>query len=109
MEHAKGLACGKPPTDRGLDGLDMGAFRGVADLLGALRRQRGEFDDVIPVSLKGVAFDGHLGEVRLRHLAPGFVRPVIDNCLDRQAGRSRGVGDVLHPGGRSAPAVECAS
>ncbi len=29
MEHAKGLAFGKPPTDRGLDGLDMGAFRAV--------------------------------------------------------------------------------
>jgi len=67
MEHAKGLAFGKSPTDRGLDGLNMGAFWRVAGLLGALRRRRSGFDDVIPVSLKGVPFDVHLGEVRLRH------------------------------------------
>jgi len=98
MEHAKRLAFGQPPTDRGLDGRDMGAFWRAAGLLGALRRRRIGFDDGIPVSVQGVPFDGHLGEVCLRHLAPGFVRPVIENCLDSQAGRSRGVGDVLNPG-----------
>ena len=98
MEHAKGLAFGQPPTGRGLDGQDMGAFWRATGLLGALRRRRSGFDDGIPVSLKGVPFDVHLGEVRLRHLAPGFVRPVTENYLDSQAGRSRGVGDVLHHG-----------
>jgi len=62
----------------------MGSVSGTAGLLGALCRRRSRFDDVIPVPLKGVPFDGHLGEVRLRHLAPGFVRPVIENCLDGQ-------------------------
>ncbi len=98
MEHAKGLAFGQPPTGRGLDGQDMGAFWRAAGLLGALRRRRSGFDDVISISLKGVPFDGHLGEVRLRRLAPGFVRPVIENCLDSQVGHSRGVSDVLHHG-----------
>jgi len=97
-EHAKGLAFGQPPTDRGLDSRHMGAFPRVAGSLGALRRRRSGFDDVIPVSLKGVPFDVHLGEGRLRHLAPGVIRPDIENCLDGQAGRGRGVGDVLNHG-----------
>ncbi len=108
MEHAKGRAFGQPPTDRGLDGRDMGAFPRVAGSLGALRRRRSGFDDVIPVSLKFVPFDVHHGEGRLRHLAPGFIRPVIENCLDGQAGRSRGVGGCTEPRCRSSLAGECA-